>query len=143
MATVLRFFSRKASKGSTDQTPAYFPKIFRICSVQRDLGIIRFWIDSGCRCCHGNSFKIFQSSSFLVLQMPNSCMHFHQMFRICLPQHDMEFSKFWRNFMYPLAIATVLTFSSQILSWCFTAQTLTWIYIKYQDIFTTRASTTD
>ena len=40
--------------------------------------------------------------SFLVLQMPNSCMDFHQIFRICLPQHDMEFSRFWRDSMYNL-----------------------------------------
>ena len=78
----------------------YFQKIFRICLVQQNLGMIRLWMDSGYKCCHGNSFNIFQSYSLLVLQMPNSCMNFHQIFRICLPQNDMEFSRFCRDSMY-------------------------------------------
>ena len=124
----------------------YFHKIIRVCSVQQNLGMIRFWIDSGNRSCHGNSFENFQSCSFLVLQMPNSCMDLHQIFRICLPQHDMEFSRFWRDSMYNSCRGNGFNIFQ---SYTFLGFHSWNPYIKlpftsnYQPIFTTTASTTD
>ena len=38
-----------------------FYQIFRLCSTEQDLELIRFWEVSGNDSCHGNAFKAFWS----------------------------------------------------------------------------------
>ena len=71
-----------------------FHQIFRICLPQEDLGLIRFWRVSSNICCHGNTLKISRSLSLWVFHRLNPCTDFHQIFRICLPQEDLELIRF-------------------------------------------------
>ena len=58
--------------------------------AQEDLELVRFWGVSGNDCCHGNTLKIFGSQSLWVFHSLKWWIDFHQIFRICLPQEDLE-----------------------------------------------------
>ena len=59
------------------------------------LELIRFWRVSSNNCFHGNTFQIFGSYTLWVFQRPKLCIHFHQTFRTCKPQKNLDLIRIW------------------------------------------------